>query len=66
MRLPIVALIAAMLLIPTPACAGPVTDQLKETLDELILVLNDKALREKGTEKQRNGMLHNILKKRFD
>ncbi len=65
-RLPIVALIATLMLTPAPTWAGPVTDQMKETLDELIHVLNDRTLKEEGKEKQRNAMLHNVLKKRFD
>ncbi len=59
-------LAAATLLFGSEVWAGPVTDQLKETLDQLICVLNDPMLKEPGKEKQRVEALHAVLKVRFD
>lgn len=66
MKTLIIALVTSMLLLAVETWAGPVTDQLKGTLDKLIDVLNDPALKGQDKEKQRAERLHGILKARFD
>jgi len=46
--------------------AGQPTDQLKETLDQMVKALNDPALKEKDKVQEKREALHNILKCRFD
>ena len=66
MKTLIITLIAALLLTAAESWAGPVTDQLKTTLDAIVDVLKDPALKSEGKEKQRAKALHEILKTRFD
>jgi len=66
MRTLLVLLLASALLLSTEIWAGPATDQLKGTLDDLIVILNDPALKVAGREEERNAALHGILKRRFD
>lgn len=55
-----------MLLLPSEAISTSVTDQLKETLDQLIQVLNDPSLKTPDRVNERREILHQLLKKRFD
>ena len=49
-----------------PLCPVTATDQLKQTLGQLIDVLNDPSLKTEGKETQRAAALHDVLKQRFD
>jgi phospholipid transport system substrate-binding protein len=44
----------------------PVTDYLRETLDQIIEALNDPSLRTPGKEKERKNILLKLVKERFD
>jgi phospholipid transport system substrate-binding protein len=44
----------------------PVTDYLRETLDQIIEVLNDPSLRTPGKENERRNILLKLVKERFD
>jgi len=48
------------------AVPGPVTDSLKGTLDRMIEVLNDPALKTPGKENERRNILLKLVKERFD
>jgi phospholipid transport system substrate-binding protein len=45
---------------------GPVTDQLKGTLDKIIEVLNDPSFKTPGKENERKNTLLTLVKERFD
>jgi phospholipid transport system substrate-binding protein len=66
MKTLILSLMAALLLIAADSSAGPVTDQLKTTLDHLVDALKDPALKGEGKKNQRADKLHGILEARFD
>lgn len=66
MKALIITLMISLSLSAAESWAGPVTDQLKTTLDALIDVLKDPALKGEGKENQRAEMLHGILEARFD
>jgi len=55
-----------MALFGAAAWAGAPTEQLKGTLSQLIVVLNDPSLKEQGKETQRTEALHQVLSKRLD
>lgn len=55
-----------IVLLSTGVNAATATDQLKETLNRLIKVLNDSLLREPGKEAERREILHILLEERFD
>jgi len=48
------------------AWAGQPTDQLKETLNQMITTLNNPTLKAKNKVQEKRNALHNILKCRFD
>ena len=55
-----------IVLLSTGVNAATATDQLRETLNRLIKVLNDSSLREPGKEAERGEILHKLLEERFD
>ena len=55
-----------IVMLSTGVNAATATDQLKETLNRLIKVLNDSLLREPGKEAERREILHILLEERFD
>jgi len=66
MRIGIATYALILVLAAATAWPGPATDQLKETLDRLIAVLNDPALKAQCRATQRETALHDVLKQRFD
>lgn len=61
-----VALFAVMAFIFSAAWAGPVTDQLKGSLDQVIKVLNDPALKAPDKKNERRDILRKLVKEIFD
>ena len=62
----IVLLLLVFLYYTAQAETGPVTDQLKETLDQVIKVLKDPSLKTPGKEDERRDILLKLIKKRID
>ncbi len=63
---PGVVLFVLMVFLCSAAWAGPVTDQLKGTLDQIIEVLNDPSLKTPDKENERRNTLLKLAKERFD
>ena len=63
-----VVLFMLMVFLSSAMWAGPrpVTDYLRETLDQIIEVLNDPSLRTPGKENERRNILLKLVKERFD
>jgi len=55
-----------MLLLPSAAWAGPVTDHLRGTIDRIIQVLNDPSLRMADKKDEKRVILHKLVEERFD
>lgn len=60
------AVFIIIVLLSSGITAATVTDQLKETLDRLITVLNDPSLKATGKDKERREILHKLLAERLD
>ena len=58
--------IMLMVLISSLAWAGPATDQLRSTLNQIIKVLNDPALKTDIKKDERKNILIKLVKERFD
>ncbi len=63
---PAVVLFVLMVFLCSAAWAGPVTDRLKGTLDQIIEVLNDPSLKTPDKEDERRNTLLKLAKERFD
>ena len=63
-----VVLFVLMVFLSSATWAGPrpVTDYLRETLDQIIGALNDPSLRTPGKENERRNILLKLVKERFD
>jgi phospholipid transport system substrate-binding protein len=59
-------LFVLIVLLSSAAWAGPATDLLKQTLDQIIEVLNDPSLKTPGKEHERRNILHKLVKERSD
>ena len=59
-------LIALCLLLPSSAYAGAATDQVRETVDAVIAVLNNKELKKPEHKQERRKKIREIVNKRFD
>jgi phospholipid transport system substrate-binding protein len=68
LSLALVTLIAGLSLACFPLCsdAGEPTDQVKETVDAVMKILNDKELRKPEKEKERHASIRQTVLKRFD
>jgi phospholipid transport system substrate-binding protein len=53
-------------LAPSKALAGEPTQQVKETVDEVINILNDKELKKPDKRKERSAKIREVVEKRFD
>jgi phospholipid transport system substrate-binding protein len=51
---------------PLPAAAGEPTDQVRETVDAVVKILNDKELKKPEKEKERRARIRQTIVKRFD
>ena len=59
----------ALIFFSTPASiswAGKAIDQIKETSDRILVILNDESLKGAENESKRNSMIKEIVNKRFD
>ena len=61
-----VVLLVLMVLLSSAAWAGPATDCLKGTLDQIIEVLKDPSLKTPDKENERRNILLKLVKERFD
>lgn len=61
-----VVIIGLMIFLSSSAWAGPITDQLKGSLDEVIKVLNDPALKSPDKKNERRDILRKLVKEIFD
>ena len=61
-----VVLLVLMVLLSSAAWAGPATDCLKGTLDQIIDVLNDPSLKAPDKKNERKDILLKLIKERFD
>ena len=65
----IVISLLSLIFISTPASiswAGKAIDQIKETSDRILVILNDDSLKGPENENKRNSMIKEIVNKRFD
>jgi phospholipid transport system substrate-binding protein len=66
---PVVALLLSLVLfaaVPPKTFAGEPTQQVKETVDEVINILNDKELKKPENREQRSAKIREVINKRFD
>ncbi|GAG33207.1 unnamed protein product, partial [marine sediment metagenome] len=61
-----VVLLVLMVLLSSAAWAGPATDCLKGTLDQIIEVLKDPSLKAPDKKNERRNILLKLIKERFD
>jgi phospholipid transport system substrate-binding protein len=50
----------------TPGAAGELTDQMKQTTDKVLSILNDSALQGSAKAEEREGLIRKTLDERFD
>jgi phospholipid transport system substrate-binding protein len=62
----VLALTALLVLVARPAWAGAPTDQLRASVDTVIRIVRDPALRGEGKAEARRAALHRALEARFD
>jgi len=62
----IVTVFLTIMLLSSGVDAATATDQLKETLNKLIKVLNEPSLKAPDKDKERREVLHRLLEERFD
>ena len=62
----VVVLCVLIVLLSSAAWAGPATDHLKETLDQIIEVLKDPSLKTPGKENERRDLLLKLVKETSD
>jgi len=55
-----------LLLLPGPAGAGEPTEQVRETVDEVIRILNDQRLKSPAKKEERRKLIRATVEKRFD
>jgi phospholipid transport system substrate-binding protein len=66
---PLAALLLSLVLFPlapSKALAGEPTQQVKETVDEVINILNDKELKKPDKRKERSAKIREVVEQRFD
>lgn len=66
MLLRLCVVLMAMTLAGTPAYAGPPTDAMKTTIDEVLRILQDKELKQSGKAEERRQQLEQVVGARFD
>lgn len=65
-RLAAALCLALSLALPSVVHAGPATEQIKETVDAVVAVLNDKELKKPARRQERRKKIRDIVNKRFD
>lgn len=65
-RLAVSLCLALCLALPAVVHAGPATDQIRETVDAVIAVLNNKELKKPNRKQERRKKIRDIVNKRFD
>lgn len=65
-RLAVSLCLALCLALPAVVHAGPATDQIRETVDAVIAVLNNKELKKPDRKQERRKKIRDIVNKRFD
>ena len=61
-----ISLLLLLFCLVTPSLAGEPTDQIKETIDKMIVILNDPALKDPAKAKERRKMIRQAASERFD
>ncbi len=62
----IIVLFLLIFVLVVPSLAGEPTDQIKQTTDKMIAILNDPALKDPSKAEERRKAIRNVANKRFD
>ncbi|MGD0883395.1 MAG: ABC transporter substrate-binding protein [Thermodesulfovibrionales bacterium] len=62
----VVASLLLVMTFPLKSSAGEPTDQIRQTIDDVIKILNDRELKKPGKESERKAKIRTTIEKRFD